>query len=77
MAATRNTDNIHLNDITPTDINNTGGILKELKTSWCKLILRSQVDVAKGLVKGAIRFIIDIVWPNFQARQSACKPPTC
>lgn len=33
------------------------------------IMLRSNVDVTKGLVNIAISFIIEIIWPNFQGDQ--------
>lgn len=32
-------------------------------------MLRSNIDVSKGLVNGAIGFIEEIIWPNFRRAQ--------
>lgn len=61
--ATRNLGNIDLNDIIPTDINKTGGLPKKIDIFVsAKVMLRSNIDQASGLVNGAIGFITEIVW---------------
>jgi hypothetical protein len=63
-------DKIDLNNIIPSDINKTGGLPKQLEIFvGAKVMLRSNVDVAKCLVNGAIGHIIEIVWPCFRRAQ--------
>ncbi|GBN09191.1 hypothetical protein AVEN_184277-1 [Araneus ventricosus] len=59
-----------MSKIIPTDINKTGGLPAELEIFvGAKVMLRSNIDVKKGLVNGAIRFITKIHWPNFRRAQ--------
>ncbi|XP_054746145.1 ATP-dependent DNA helicase PIF1-like [Anastrepha obliqua] len=68
--ATRNLGNKDLNSVIPNDINKTGGLPKELKIFvGAKVMLRSNIDVSKGLVKGNMGFITEIIWPNFRRDQ--------
>lgn len=66
----RNIDNVTLQSIISADMNKTGGLPKELKIFvGAKVMLRSNVDVSKGLVNGAIGFIEEIIWPHFRRAQ--------
>lgn len=68
--STRNIDSITLESIIPIDINKTGGLPKELRIFvGAKVMLRSNVNVALGLVNGAIGFIEEIMWPLFRRAQ--------
>ena len=52
-----------IDTVIPTDINKTGGLPKELEIFiGAKVMLRSNVDVSKGLVNGAMGTITDIIW---------------
>ncbi|KAJ8719782.1 hypothetical protein PYW08_011957 [Mythimna loreyi] len=63
-------DQININKILHTDINKTGGLPKELEIFvGAKVMLRSNVDVAKGLVNGAIGHITEIIWPYYRRAQ--------
>jgi ATP-dependent exoDNAse (exonuclease V) alpha subunit len=54
----------------PTDIRLTGGLPKELVIFvGAKVMLRANIDVAKGLVNGNIGHITEIVWPLFRRAQ--------
>lgn len=54
----------------PNDINKTGGLPKVLKIFvGAKVMLRSNIDVSKGLVNGNMGFITEIIWPNFRRGQ--------
>lgn len=67
---TRRTDNINIDNIIPSDINKRGGLPKELEIFvGAKIMLRSNIDVLKGLVNGAIGFITEVIWPNFRRAQ--------
>ncbi|KAH9638034.1 hypothetical protein HF086_014895 [Spodoptera exigua] len=68
--ATRNADNVDIATIIPADINKTGGLPSELEIFvGAKVMLRSNIDVSKGLVNGAIGYINEIVWPQFRRTQ--------
>ncbi|XP_030750919.1 ATP-dependent DNA helicase PIF1-like [Sitophilus oryzae] len=68
--ATRNTDNLNLANIIPTDINKTGGLPSVLEIFvGAKVMMRSNIDVTKGLVNGAIGHITEIIWPQFRRTQ--------
>lgn len=68
--ATRNMDKVTLDSIIHKDINKTGGFPKELEIFvGTKVMLRSNIDVPKGLVNGAIGVITQIVWPSFRRAQ--------
>lgn len=63
-------DQIDINKIIHTDVNKTGGLPKELEIFvGAKVMLRSNVDVAKGLVNGAIGHITEIIWPYYRRAQ--------
>ncbi|GFY15141.1 ATP-dependent DNA helicase PIF1 [Trichonephila clavipes] len=63
-------DSIDLNNITPSDINKTGGLPKKLEIFVvAKVMLRYNVDASKGLVNGAIRHITGIIWSCFRRAQ--------
>lgn len=54
----------------PADINKTGGFPTELEIFiGAKVMLRSNVDVSRGLVNGAIGYITNIVWHYFMHTQ--------
>ncbi|XP_044599069.1 ATP-dependent DNA helicase PIF1-like [Cotesia glomerata] len=68
--ATRNLGNTSLDSVIPNDINKTGGLPKVLKIFvGAKVMLRSNIDVSKGLVNGNMGFITEIIWPNFRRDQ--------
>ncbi|XP_059150287.1 uncharacterized protein LOC131937110 [Physella acuta] len=68
--ATRNTDNVDIHTLFPTDINKTGGLPRTIEIFvGAKVMLRSNIDVSKGLVNGAIGYITDIIWPHFRRAQ--------
>ena len=68
--STRNINNIALESIIPSDINKTDGLPKELTIFvGAKVMLRSNIDVSKGLVNGAIGFIEEIIWSHFRRAQ--------
>lgn len=68
--ATRNVENVNLDNIIPADINKTGGLPKELEIFiGAKVMLRSNINVEKGLVNGAIGNITEIIWPYFRRDQ--------
>ncbi|GFU67457.1 ATP-dependent DNA helicase [Trichonephila clavipes] len=59
-----------MSKIIPTDINKTGGLPAELEIFvGAKVMLRSNVDMKKGLVNDAIGFITEIHWSNFSRAQ--------
>lgn len=61
---------IDVKNIIHSDINKTGGLPKELEIFvGAKVMLRSNVDVAKGLVNGAIGHITEIIWPYYRRAQ--------
>ncbi|KAJ8869058.1 hypothetical protein PR048_030619 [Dryococelus australis] len=65
--ATRNGKHIDIDTIIPSDINKTGGMpQKQEITVGAKVMLRSNIDVGKGLVNGAIGHITEIIWPCFR-----------
>ncbi|XP_065675344.1 uncharacterized protein LOC136091579 [Hydra vulgaris] len=64
-------NNIDYDKITPTDINKTAALPRELEIFvGAKVILRSNIDISKGLVNGVIGFIIEIIWPYFRRAQT-------
>lgn len=68
--ATRNDKEVNVEAITSKDINKTGGIPHNLKIFvGGKVMLRSNIDVSKGLVNGAIGFITEIIWPCYRQGQ--------
>ncbi|KAJ8874326.1 hypothetical protein PR048_025172 [Dryococelus australis] len=68
--ATRNAKNIDIDTIIPTDINKTGGMPQKLEFFvGAKVMLRSNIDVGKRLVIGAIGHITEIIWPCFRRTQ--------
>lgn len=68
--ATRNLGNSSLESVIPKDINKTGGLPSKLKIfEGAKIMLRSNIDVEKGLVNGNIGFITEIIWPHFRRDQ--------
>ncbi|GFT74328.1 ATP-dependent DNA helicase [Nephila pilipes] len=67
---TRNIEALDMSKIIPTDINKTGGLLAELEIFVGAIVIfRSNIDVKKDLVNGAIGFIAKIHWPNFRRAQ--------
>ncbi len=68
--ATRNTKDISLEKVIPTDINKTGGLPSDITIFiGAKVMLRSNIDISKGLVNGAIGYITKIQWPYFRKGQ--------
>ncbi|GFQ93614.1 ATP-dependent DNA helicase [Trichonephila clavata] len=64
--ATRNLGNKDLDSIIPDDIYRTGGLPKILKIFMgAKVMLQSNIDLAKGFFNGNMGFITDIIWPHF------------
>lgn len=64
--ATQNTDHISMENKISANINKTGGLPKELSIFvGDKAMLRSNPDVLKGLVNGAIGSVTKIIWPHF------------
>ncbi|KAG8338474.1 hypothetical protein J6590_000143 [Homalodisca vitripennis] len=60
--ATRNLGNKDLDSVIPNDINKTGGLPSVLKIFvGAKVMLRSNIDVSKGLVNGNMGFITEII----------------
>lgn len=54
----------------PTNINKTGGLPSVLEIFvGAKVMLRSNIDVTKGLVNDAIGHITEIFWPQFRRTQ--------
>ncbi|XP_059159270.1 uncharacterized protein LOC131943269 [Physella acuta] len=52
------------------DINKTCGLPRRFEIFvGAKVMLRSNIDVSKGLVNGAIGYITDIIWPHFRRAQ--------
>ncbi|KAG5666753.1 hypothetical protein PVAND_014765 [Polypedilum vanderplanki] len=67
---TRNATNVDISSIVSTDINKTGAMPSQLVIFvGAKVMLRSNVDVEKGLVNGAIGTIKEIIWSNFRRDQ--------
>lgn len=63
-------ENIDYDKITPKDINKTAGLPRELEVFvGAKVMLRSNIDISKGLVNGAIGHITEIIWPHFRRAQ--------
>ncbi|CAG9761349.1 unnamed protein product [Ceutorhynchus assimilis] len=59
-----------IDDIISIDVNKTGGLPKELQIFvGAKIMLRSNIDITKGLVNGAIGFVTEIIWPHFRRTQ--------
>jgi len=68
--ATRNIENVNMDNIIPVDINKTGGMPKELEIFiGAKVMLRSNIDLEKGLVNGSMGNITEVVWPHFRRGQ--------
>ncbi|GIY13378.1 hypothetical protein CEXT_515401 [Caerostris extrusa] len=68
--AKRNLGNKDLDSVIPNDINKTGGLPEVLKIFvGAKVMLRSNIDVSKGLVNGNMGFITEIIWTNFRRDQ--------
>ncbi|GFY69346.1 transformer-2 protein homolog alpha [Trichonephila inaurata madagascariensis] len=57
-----------MSKIIPTDINKTGGLPAELQI-FVRAKVMTITDVKKGLVNGAIGFMIEIHWSNFRRAQ--------
>ncbi|KAF8790651.1 hypothetical protein HNY73_005639 [Argiope bruennichi] len=69
-ARTRNIEALDMSKIIPTDMNKTGGLPAELEIFvGAKVMLRSNIDVKKSLVNGAIGFITEIHWLDFRGTQ--------
>lgn len=67
---TRTVTGEQLARMVPTDIRFTGGLPRELVLFvGAKVMLRSNIDVAKGLVNGNIGHVTEIVWPLFRRAQ--------
>ena len=65
-----NDRNVNLDRIIPDDINKTGGLPKVLEIFvGAKVMLRSNINVERGLVNGAIGHITEIIWPYFRRGQ--------
>jgi ATP-dependent exoDNAse (exonuclease V) alpha subunit len=68
--STANDRHLNLERITPDDINKTGGLPKRLEIfEGAKVMLRSNINVERGLVNGAIGNITEINWPLWRNRQ--------
>ncbi|GBL79080.1 ATP-dependent DNA helicase PIF1 [Araneus ventricosus] len=68
--ATQNLGNINLKDKIAFDINKTGGLPQQLKIFIdAKVMLRSNINVAKGLVNGSIGYFTDITCPLSRREQ--------
>lgn len=68
--ATRNADDVNMDNIVSSDINKTGGLQKELEIfEGARVMLRSNINVELGLVNGAMGNITEIVWPLFRREQ--------
>lgn len=65
-----NLGNIPLESILSTDINKTGGLPDSLELFvGAKVTLRSNIDITKGLVNGAIGYVNEILWSLFRRDQ--------
>jgi PIF1-like helicase len=65
-----NNQNVDMERIVPKDINKTAGLPEELEIFvGAKVMLRSNIDVLKGLVNEAIGTITNIKWPYFRRDQ--------
>lgn len=70
MNATRNADNVNMDNIVSGDINKTGGLQNELEIfNGARVMLRSNINIDQGLVNGAMGTIAGIVWPLFPCDQ--------
>jgi ATP-dependent exoDNAse (exonuclease V) alpha subunit len=68
--AKANDMNNNIERITSNDINKTGGLPKKLEIfRGAKVMLRSNINVERGLVNGAIGNIVDILWPLWRNGQ--------
>ncbi|KAJ8868463.1 hypothetical protein PR048_029991 [Dryococelus australis] len=68
--ATKKAKNIDIETIIPPDINKTGGMPQKLEIFvGAKVMLRSNIDVDKGLVNGAIGDTTEIILPCFRSAQ--------
>lgn len=68
--ATRNVANVDIENIVHNDVNKTGGMPKYLEIFvGAKVMLRSNINVEKGLVNGAMGEITEIIWPHFRRDQ--------
>ena len=64
--AKQNLGNKNVNSVIPDDINKTGALPKILKIFvGANVMLRSNTDVAKGLVNDNLGNINEIIWPHF------------
>ena len=70
MDATRNNENVNMDNIVSGNINKTGGLQKELEiVNGARVMLRSNINIEQGLVSGAMGTITEIVWPLFRRDQ--------
>ena len=68
--ATRNETSINMERAVPNDIDKTAGLPKDLVIFiGAKVMLKSNIDIAKGLVNGAMGFITEVIWPLFHRGQ--------
>jgi ATP-dependent exoDNAse (exonuclease V) alpha subunit len=67
---TKSIENVNMNKIVSCDVNKTGGMPNELEIfKGAKVMLRSNINLQKGLVNGSMGNIIEIVWPYFRRDQ--------
>ncbi|XP_076285563.1 ATP-dependent DNA helicase PIF1-like [Lasioglossum baleicum] len=68
--AKRNAENVNMDNIVSFDIDKTGGLPKKLEIfNGARVMLRSNINIEKGLVNGAMGTITEIVWPLFSRDQ--------
>ena len=68
--STKNLNKVNIDNIISKDINKTAGLPTNLTLFvGAKVMIRSNIDVSKGLVNGAIGNITEIIWPNFRRGQ--------
>lgn len=66
----RKVDNKHFDCMTPNNINITGGFPNVVKIFVeAKVMERWNMDVPKGLVRGNMAIITEIIWPSFRRSQ--------